>query len=269
MVCVKPIFNGDTQSTIPCGQCMACRINNKRKWTARILLEHSVSESSIFITLTYMEAHLPRHNDSGLPTLLPRDVTLWHKRLRKRIGSFRYFTVGEYGEKTFRPHYHSIIFGMDTNIENDILETWGKGLIQVSPFSAQRAAYIAHYTTKKITREDSIAQSIYAGRRPEFVRSSRRPGIGLTAIPHLIRQLETKSAKASIRKLGDIPSTFRIEGATYPLDRYLRNKIRDHFKIGHTKKDRNEFYESIDLGQMKKSSIQIDRLRRAPKHGTL
>lgn len=46
-------------------------------------------------------------------TLRKRDFQLFMKVLRRRTGQkVRYFAAGEYGDKTFRPHYHAIIFGL-------------------------------------------------------------------------------------------------------------------------------------------------------------
>ncbi len=73
------------------------------------------------MTLTYDDEHLPINDyvDSdgvihGKPTLRKRDVQLFLKRLRKNYkydNHIKYFCCGEYGGKTFRPHYHLIIFG--------------------------------------------------------------------------------------------------------------------------------------------------------------
>lgn len=54
-------------------------------------------------------------NLSGIAVLSKRDVQLFLKRLRKYVYKntrerLRYFIVGEYGPKTYRPHYHLLLF---------------------------------------------------------------------------------------------------------------------------------------------------------------
>ena len=160
MLCRKPFVKGTV--AFPCGQCMPCRINRRRLWSHRISLESKVHTSSVFITLTYSQENLP---DGG--TLVPRDVQLWLKRLRKTIGiaGLRFFLVGEYGEQTQRPHYHVVLFGFP-NCERGITEkryarccdvcevvksTWSKGAIEIRELTTGGAEYIAGYVTKKLT----------------------------------------------------------------------------------------------------------------------
>ena len=64
MLCRKPFSKKGAQ--FGCGQCMACRINRRRIWTHRIMLEALVSPSASFLTLTYNKENLP---DGG--TLAP------------------------------------------------------------------------------------------------------------------------------------------------------------------------------------------------------
>jgi hypothetical protein len=54
---------------------------------------------------------------------------------------------------------------------------WGYGYTVIGTVTWESAAYIARYVTKKINGE--IAQKAYAGREPEYVTMSRRPGIAM------------------------------------------------------------------------------------------
>lgn len=103
--------------TIPCGQCIECRKQKAREWANRILMESKYHDSNYFLTLTYDEDHVPRSvspaSGQTVLTLCPEHLTLFWKRLRKAGFSFRYFAAGEYGDVTFRPHYHAIVFGLD------------------------------------------------------------------------------------------------------------------------------------------------------------
>ena len=104
-LCKKP-FRG-----FGCGQCLPCRIVKRRIWTHRIMLEAQMHEKCSFLTLTYD----PENEPPGR-TLDPDDVQLWMKRFRERLRSeygifVRQYLIGEYGDETQRPHYHSAPFG--------------------------------------------------------------------------------------------------------------------------------------------------------------
>lgn len=149
-------------------------------------------EKNMFLTLTYDEEHLM--SDS----LIPEDFTLFMKRLRRKINYYygtdkqiRFFGCGEYGAEYQRPHFHIIIFDFwpddaqlfSQNFNGDRLYTsrfiescWGSGFAPFGTVSFESCAYVARYVTKKIT--GPIAEYVYDGLQPEFVRMSRRPGIG-------------------------------------------------------------------------------------------
>ena len=93
---------------VPCGRCIGCRLERSRQWAIRCLHESKSHEDNCFITLTYDDEHLPR--DRSLDVKVFQDFI---KRMRKKVGKFRYFHCGEYGEKEFRPHFHACIFGYD------------------------------------------------------------------------------------------------------------------------------------------------------------
>lgn len=89
-----------------CGQCLPCRVNRRRIWTHRIMLEAAQYHDNSFVTLTYDEEKLPVDL-----SVTPRTLQLFMKRLRKVYPNrIRYFGVGEYGDQTMRPHYHLALF---------------------------------------------------------------------------------------------------------------------------------------------------------------
>lgn len=175
---------------IDCGHCLECQKKYSRSWLVRLLMEfQDYKDTTYFITLTY--------NDDNVPiSLSKRDVQLFLKRLRKEVGIFRYFLVGEYGGTTFRPHYHLIIFGIDFyqygashfEIKNGnqyfssriIEKTWEKGFNFVSKcFSGSSFAYVCQYANKKLGRKKSDKRLLRDHDiLPEFVLMSRKPGIG-------------------------------------------------------------------------------------------
>lgn len=177
---------------VDCGKCTACRANLTRMWTLRLRHEAELSESCIFITLTYDNEHLPPDGVSK------RDVQDFISDLRRIAGSgIRYYICSEYGEdpeSTNRPHYHGLLFNAPdylwtepcsgaTSVEkrrgksgaisyvstryNDI---WRRGYVSVGQYHVRRVGYLAHYYVDK---GDSPM-----GQNPNFALMSRRPGIG-------------------------------------------------------------------------------------------
>lgn len=108
--------------TIPCGKCIGCRLDYSRQWANRCMLELGYHDSAYFVTLTYNDGNLPIRYYTDPKTgeafpvasLVKRDVQLFMKRLRREFSDqhIRFYAAGEYGEESFRPHYHLIIFGL-------------------------------------------------------------------------------------------------------------------------------------------------------------
>jgi len=156
---------------VPCGRCIACRLNKARGWSIRIMHEVKISKLSCFVTLTYNDENLPKNK-----SLVIEHCQKFMKRLRKNTSlKIRYFLGAEYGEKEKRPHYHIILFGINKDFRTEIERSWGLGYITVDDVTLERALYVAKYTTKKLS--GAMAQN-YGDRIPEFGLMSRRPGIG-------------------------------------------------------------------------------------------
>lgn len=138
--------------SVPCGQCIGCRLRRSRDWATRCTHEaqqrESLGQGNCFITLTFSKEYLP--DDLSVDI---RDVQLFMKRLRQFHERKRYnngtrcyedrvvggapnkigfFACGEYGEeckkcgmprrlcpcrkfkKTVgRAHYHLCLFGFE------------------------------------------------------------------------------------------------------------------------------------------------------------
>ena len=193
------IERGDVVASLslPCGRCVGCRLERSRQWAVRCIHEAQMHPVNSFVTLTYDDEHLPLGG-----SLDYRDFQLFAKRLRKRLGKFRYYMCGEYGEQTSRPHYHACLFGLDFPDKKPIRsrdgrpylfdsrilsDLWGLGLCSIGAVTFESAAYIARYVMKKQTGEaaklhyrrvDSEGEVFYL--TPEFAHMSLKPGIGDT-----------------------------------------------------------------------------------------
>lgn len=234
MLCKKPYVQGTLAYS--CGQCMPCRIRKRREWTHRIMLEAAQYEDNAFVTLTYDNEHLPNGS-----SLVPLDVQLWLKRLRiEWPARIRFYLVGEYGDDSWRPHYHAALFNYGRcargRTKRDIRNrvdwagccetcrlvgrTWGLGDVDCGVLETSSAGYLAGYVTKKMTRTDDPRLE---GRWPEFARMSLRPGIGKDAMHEVASQLMRYDLDV---KLVDVPNTLDHGGRGLPLGRYLRGNLR-------------------------------------------
>lgn len=180
---------------LPCGQCIGCRLDRSLQWAVRCMHEKQLHTRSSFVTLTYDNEHLP---EGG--TLVKRDHQLFMKKLRKEYGNgIRFYMCGEYGEKSFRPHYHYIFFNHDFDdkkyyaqakrgeklyTSEKISELWDKGFNVIGDVTLESCAYVARYVVKKITGERAddhyrvvSTDGVIVDRVPEFTCMSRRPGV--------------------------------------------------------------------------------------------
>lgn len=188
---------------VPCGRCMLCRIERKREWKNRLLLELDYWDAASFITLTYDEENVPL--DRSLNKKALQD---FFKRLRRRLGDKRikYYAVGEYGDLNYRPHYHAIIFGCD---DKAIIEDcWTFGFVKVGSVTHDSIQYVTGYITKKLFGD--MAESVYGNRVPPFSLMSQ--GLGLRFVQDHAEQLKLN--------LG-----FTLGGVEQGLPRYFVKKL--------------------------------------------
>lgn len=188
----------DLPVTVPCGQCIGCRLEHSRQWAVRLVHENQMHEDSCFLTLTYSPENLP-HDRSLDKSHFQKFI----KRLRKNASKkIRYFHCGEYGEQGRRPHYHAIIFGYDfpdrrafserdgiTLYTSGLLDkTWSLGHCTIGEVNFETAAYVARYVTKKVTGDAAAEHYKWINPetgevhqlQPEYITMSLKPAIGAT-----------------------------------------------------------------------------------------
>lgn len=199
----------------PCSKCLSCRFNRRRTWTSRLVLESLEHSVSSFVTLTFREEDVPL-------SVSVRDAQLFLKRVRRAVAParLRYFIVGEYGDATWRPHYHAALFGLFPadhvhpargECRCVICTSWGKGGVDVKMLAPELCQYLAGYVVKKMTGE---ADARLDGREPEFARMSLRPGIGAGVVPRLADAM-----------VSEVPTVVRFGRKLWPLGRYIRTKV--------------------------------------------
>lgn len=222
MMCYAPYHHTPTQA-FGCGQCLNCRINKRRTWAARILLEASQYANNSFCTLTYRPENQPEE-------LVKADLSDFLRRIRDSNGKVRFFAVGEYGENGQKAHYHAVLFGFapqyrvrpdGTYYDPRITSAWrDRGITHNSEMTQARAHYVAGYTTKKWTQPDHPDLD---GRVPEFSRMSRKPAIGVQAYLDFFT-----TEKATRQSLSFVPDAVRINGSLWPIGRTLKRAVSEH-----------------------------------------
>lgn len=219
---------------IKCGQCIGCRIEKQENWAIRCMLESKMHLKNSFVTLTYDQDHLPQNG-----SLNYRDFQLFAKRLRQKVGAFRFFVAGEYGEELSRPHFHALLFGLDFDdklkcnsvysshniYRSPVLEKlWPHGFSTIGSVTYQSCRYTATYCVKKINGD--LADTHYSRvipetgeivqLVPEFARMSLRPGIGATWLEKYWKDIYATGHDAVI-----------VNGSRKRVPRYFDNLLDD------------------------------------------
>ncbi len=229
---------------------MPCRINRRRVWAHRLVLESLTHPSSLFVTLTYSDLSLP--NSSSLVPLHPQ---LWMKRFRRALApkKIRMYLVGEYGDETNRPHYHCALFNASLADAPTIGKTWTYGHVHVGDLTPSSAQYICGYVTKKLTAKDDPRLQ---GRHPEFARMSNRPGIGAAAMEIIGEALFNKHLVKQIEETGDVPSSLTHGRKSLPLGNYLRQKLRDYVGMPDDYRQENIWRYSLEMSSMLEAALK-------------
>lgn len=248
MRCERPFDNKGIPC--PCGKCGPCRQRHASGWGFRIMKEAEQMGSAFFITLTYAQApksYLVKVDGKPHHTVLTKRLTvdIYHlqkfiKRVRKSQPGvkIKYYGTSEYGDETFRPHYHIIILGMDllrfvgvdqwNKIQRGVLKLDGKDHFYVDTWKNDKGyignvtiGYLtmasANYTLKYISKGRKIPQYKGDDRQPE--KSIMSKGMGLSYITPAIYKLHRQ----------DLERQYCVtdEGQKIPLPRYLKDRLYD------------------------------------------
>lgn len=257
-ICRKPFSKGNM--SFGCGQCLPCRVNKSRLWQHRLMLESYDHDRSTFVTLTYAPENIPLGG-----TLNPEDTKNFLKRLREDIypKKIRYYLVGEYGDETFRPHYHLALYGLGPEHADLIGAAWGMGHVYCGDLTPESAGYVCGYVVKKMTKKDDPR---LGGRHPEFARMSLRPGIGGSKriMEAVANTLTTDSGSDEIIALQDVPSQLMHGKKKYPLGRYLKERLR--LQLGHEKKTHPDTLLALSLRAVDKHNQLVQESKKCKKN---
>jgi hypothetical protein len=194
-VSFKETDEHDRQISLPCGQCVGCRLERSRQWATRCMHEAQLHENNCFITLTYNNENLPENGQ-----LIHEHFQKFLKRFRKSIApiKIRYYMAGEYGSSFGRPHFHACIFGYDFHdkklhertsagsliyTSEKLAKLWTYGYSSIGDVTFESAAYVARYIMQKQTGKVDPNHYTFCDLKtgeliklePEYNRMSLRP----------------------------------------------------------------------------------------------
>lgn len=193
---------------VPCGKCSKCRQRRINGWVFRLQKEELIHNRSTFVTLTYDPSTMPV-TPSGYMSLCKDDVQRFLKRLRFNTGikTIRYYICGEYGSKSWRPHYHGILFDAEPEAIN---KAWAMGHCHFGTVTGDSIAY----TLKYMDKDGKVPAHAKDDRLPEFALMSKNMGLNYLT-PQQLRWHIEKEANHVVLPGGHIQC----------LPRYYRDKI--------------------------------------------
>lgn len=211
-MCLTPIVIKDQRTgeriSVPCSSCPKCLQKRVSGWAFRLLQELKVSDSAHFLTLTYDSKHVPI-SPKGALSLDKKDLQLFFKRLRKAHPkdhrTIKYYACGEYGGRTYRPHYHIIMFNAKLEL---IQPAWDKGHIYYGSVTPSSVGYTLKYMCKPKGNWDKKAR--------EFSLMSKGLGASYLTQPMLKWHKDKPTGRLYI-PLED--------GKKAPMPRYYKQKI--------------------------------------------
>lgn len=243
---VQKILNHPNIVLIPCGTCEACVASKKRDWTLRNNLEYNDVGVGYFITLTCEECYLLK-NKLGLYSIPKELANYFIKELRKELKKdgqkLRYFYCGEYGDITFRPHFHFIIYNEIKDLKQKVLLKnrwhyesemikwcWTYGIYDIEDLNEYAISYTSGYVQKKLS--DNRLYDELQIQKP-YISMSRKPGIGYN---YFVKNFD------KIYKYDGVYQKDFVDGRAkkFPVPKFFDRKLRelDENKYNEVKKGR-------------------------------
>lgn len=179
---LKIVVKGE-EVTVKCGKCDTCKREKSQEWAIKLINEAKYHKKACFITLTFDNSILLDKNSKAYKYGANASF-VYHidnskeyfkkfiKRLRRKFEgtSITFFHVGEYGEKTHRPHHHAIIYGINFDedriqIQNSksnkpqfysktLNELWACGRTTIQDLNSNNTIYICQYSLKKFKNNE-------------------------------------------------------------------------------------------------------------------
>ena len=219
---VLPIWHNTPRVvTVPCGQCLPCRLRKRDCWAGRVLLEKQSSLCSQFWTLTFSDDTLRGLDwDQATVQRLMKNFCSALRMHEKRKGNptkVRFFGTLEYAPVTSRPHIHLAVFNA---LSLQLYATsWTKGLerlpfhigpwphghVDAQPMEIGSARYIAKYITKFEVETDLA--------RPQWRTFPQGPPLGFIGLRQQLEMISRSPLKNKTQE-----ALVQADGGTFPMD---------------------------------------------------
>lgn len=256
---IKKSYDVGVPVQVRCGYCMACRLTKSREWAFRLRAELPYHNGASFINLTYDDENLPPNG-----SLNKKHLQDYFKRFRKKYNEnkLKYFASGEYGETTFRPHYHVILFGITPkdiytkNVFNSFSKIVGKervfekgslwpfGSVLVGTVTKDSILYVTKYITKKLNGKEGKIH--YGDMTPPFQLQSL--GLGLDYAKDNYQEIaENLSVKFNGQDIG-IPRYYKKKL------KFSEHEIRKKAQVSH-----EEYLNEVESKGLKVTNVDIQR----------
>ena len=196
---------------------------------------------SYFVTLTYDDSNLIFADDE--PCLYKRHLQLHFKKLRKKLEpkTIKYYAVGEYGDRSGRPHYHYLIFYKGCydrfKLMQFIKDSWDFGISQVLPINGAQG-YVTKYILKFDQREHLV--------KPFSMISH---GLGIDYL---------SSSMVKYHRSNLIPFATKPGGYHITLPRYYKDKIFTTYQRLLMKKRADMLRRDLECVKLNRFEMMID-----------
>ncbi len=225
-MCISPNKLADG-TLVACRECRICRDNYINDWAGRLIAESKTAKYQYFALLTYGDDKLGEQGKIKAAVLTYSDVQKYFKKLRKRVGKFKYFVVGEYGNKNDRAHWHVVLMtnkplekayagkNRDRIKKDGVLRQqgdWDHGWSSFQDFVYTHARYCCKYLDKG--KQDEIKTSM--------LQMSKKPPIGTEYFQQVAKQYVDAGLSpqdrfysfAEIKNKDGKPRKFMLSGVT-------------------------------------------------------
>lgn len=257
---------------LECRKCSECLQKRSKELAIQSVFEaRSCSDQSCVLILTYDNEHL------GDNKLDYSHVQEFQKRLRRYVQytynkKIRFLTVGEYGDKNGRMHWHMIVFGWKPQKSSEEMETylggkfnsvprwrsrklhslWQRGYVDVDYATEGNIFYVSRYVHKKFVKGMDLDCTLPLDRSEKKTSSM---GLGLN---YFIAHLKTFIRRKRID----------IAGYTYKIPRYYMDLLKvlvseeEKYNTKYYNALRERVFRLISLQKLKEFLFPVWKIKR-------
>lgn len=175
-------------------------------------------------------------NDKAFGYVSKTDIQKFFKRLRRLVEydkenllsevsrsdrSFRYFVCAEYGPRTFRPHFHGLLYFSNKRVQRAVDECYiykAWKLCAPSNLKCETVVTTASgYVSKYVNSFTSLPPILQlAGKTKIFYLASRRPAVGVRAFDYTSLVARVENRCVTYDKVVNVENTLSTCSMLYP-----------------------------------------------------